>query len=143
VRPTRDQVFLEMAIVLSQRSTCARRAVGAILINGKGHIIGSGYNGVPTEWAHCIETACPGASLESGQGLEYCEAIHAEQNAIARCGNVDDVETLYVTTAPCVSCVKLLLNTGCQRIVYKDGYPTSGLKMWRECGRADERHEIL
>jgi dCMP deaminase len=66
--------------------------------------------------------ACPGADAVSGTKLDACEAIHAEQNAIAKCRDTWAIDTCYVTVSPCVSCVKMLMNTSCRRIVFRAPY---------------------
>ena len=80
--------FLKMAHLVSERGTCARRKVGCILVNSKKHVIATGYNGVSSNQEHCIDNPCKGARLKSGQGLDLCEAIHAEQNALLQCKDV-------------------------------------------------------
>lgn len=70
------------------------------------------------EYAH----SCAGATLPSGQGLDNCQAIHAEQNALLQCRDVMTIHTCYVTTSPCLTCVKLLMNTSCKRIVFSEPY---------------------
>lgn len=54
-RPTRDQLYTDMAILVSQRTTCLRRAVGCVLVNAKGHVLATGYNGVAAGQKHCNE----------------------------------------------------------------------------------------
>ena len=122
-RPSRDEVFLSMAREFSALATCSRRSVACILVNERGHIIGSGYNGPASGEPHCISTACAGAGMASGTGLSVCEAIHAEANALIRCSNIHEIHTAYVTTPPCRDCVKLLRNTACRRIVFTGDYP--------------------
>lgn len=53
MRPGKDEYFLKKAWATSERSTCVRRAVGCVLVNGLGHDVGSGYNGRPTGFDHC------------------------------------------------------------------------------------------
>lgn len=138
-RPTKDEYFLDMAAVVATRSTCLRRAVGCVLTDWDGHVLATGYNGRPAGLAHCNEAtlystapgqsfethyprACPGARSESGTDLDGCEAVHAEQNALLQCPDVRLVDTCYVTVSPCLTCVKLLMNTGCRRIVFIEPY---------------------
>jgi dCMP deaminase len=67
---------------------------------------------------------------------EGCDAIHAEQNALLQCSNVKEIEVAYVTTAPCVTCTKLLLNTSCRKIVFITSYPAETAKnLWEKSGR--------
>lgn len=79
--------------------------------------------------------ACPGAAAPSGEKLDACEAIHAEQNALLQCRDVWAIDTAYVTCSPCVHCAKLLLNTGCARIVYGTSYDERALELWSRAGR--------
>lgn len=80
--------------------------------------------------------ACPGAQAPSGTQLEGCYAIHAEQNALLQCRDVREVSTCYCTTSPCLTCTKLLLNTGCRRIVYREAYVNQDAAViWRRAGR--------
>lgn len=79
--------------------------------------------------------ACVGHGLPSGQ--DSCEAVHAEQNALLQCRDVDRIRTAYVTLSPCKPCMKLLLNTPCERIVFHEEHtdPWPG-EQWRKAGRA-------
>lgn len=122
-RLSRDSVYLRIASILAFRSTCTRKQVGCVLTDKEGKVLATGYNGVPSGWTHCIDVPCKGANSPSGTNLEHCEAIHAEQNALLQCPNTNDIQTCYVTHSPCLHCVKLLLNTGCSRIVFDIDYP--------------------
>lgn len=81
--------------------------------------------------------ACAGADSPSGTNLDACEAIHAEQNALLQCRDVREVRTAFVTTAPCVTCTKLLLNTGCREIIWLNDYPQAeaARALWEGAGR--------
>ena len=118
-----DEYFLKMARLASMRGACVRRKVGCILTNSLNHVIATGYNGRARGVSNCLETPCTGAELASGTGLEQCEAIHAEANALLQCHNVETIKTAYITASPCIHCVKLLMNTGCERIVFSEKYP--------------------
>jgi len=119
MRPTIDETMLSIASVLALRSTCAKLAVGCVLTDNKGRIIGTGYNGVPIGCRHCTDEPCPGA--EAPKGADLCEAVHAEQNALLQCREPDKIFTCYTTHAPCLRCTKLLLNTSCRSIMFRDG----------------------
>lgn len=126
-RPSWDEYFMDITKRVATRSTCLRRAVGAILVHDK-RIIASGYNGGPTGLAHCLDIGCLREKLgiPSGQQHELCRGIHAEQNAIiqaARYGVSIEGATLYCTTQPCTQCTKMLINAGITEIVYAEGYP--------------------
>ena len=133
VRPHKREYFMEIADVVASRSTCVRRAVGCVLINDLDQIIATGYNGRHRGAPNCnghSTSRCAGADSPTGSNLEGCEAIHAEQNALMQCANVHEIAVCFVTTAPCVHCVKMLLNTSCRIIVYGEEYAASGLKLW-------------
>ena len=126
-RPSWDEYFMDITRRVATRSTCLRRAVGAILVHDK-RIIASGYNGGPSGLAHCLDIGCLREKLgiPSGQQHELCRGIHAEQNAIiqaARYGVSIEGAVLYCTTQPCTQCTKMLINAGVTEIVYAEGYP--------------------
>lgn len=155
-RMTHEEYFSRMAQLVAARSTCLRRAVGCVLVDHRHHVLSTGYNGVAAGQPHCNEVsykkhalgeylhACKGANLPSGQGLDLCEAIHAEQNALLQCHDVYSIETCYCTAFPCITCTKLLLNTTCTRIVYIELYAhiEQALKLW--IGNTNERsvHQV-
>jgi len=125
-RPTWDQYFIDITHLVSTRSTCLRRQVGALLVKDR-NILATGYNGTPSGIRHCEETGCLRERLKvpSGERHELCRGLHAEQNAIiqaARHGVNIDGSTLYCTTMPCIICTKMLINAGIRRIVYDEGY---------------------
>lgn len=125
-RPSWDEYFMDITRRVATRSTCLRRAVGAILVHDK-RIIASGYNGGPSGLAHCLDIGCLREKLgiPSGQQHELCRGIHAEQNAIiqaARYGVSIEGSVLYCTTQPCTQCTKMLINAGITEIVYAEGY---------------------
>ena len=126
-RPTYDEYFMEMAYIVSKRSTCLRRKVGAILVKDK-HILSTGYNGAPKGLKHCSEVGCLRKTLDipSGERHELCRGLHAEQNAIIQAavfGTSITDSTLYCTNTPCVVCVKMLINAGVKEIIYSGDYP--------------------
>lgn len=129
MRPSKDETWLKVAAVVAERGTCARRRVGCVLVDLAGNVIATGYNGVARGMRHCIDVACSGVGFTSGQGLEKCEAIHAEQNALLQCKDVQAIHTCYVTVSPCIHCVKMLMNTGCRAIVFLSDYPDSHAAM--------------
>lgn len=122
MRPSKHVTFMAIAHLLSARSTCIRRGVGCVLVNDFDHIIGTGYNGAPAGAPHCTDTPCLGARLAHGHGLDACASIHAEQNALLQCGNVQDIAAIYTTSFPCSHCFKMLANTSCAQIFYDSEY---------------------
>ena len=135
-RPPTDFYFLKMAKLVSERGTCARRKVGCVFVNKRNHVIATGYNGNPAGFTHCIDDPCEGADSKSGTDLDKCKAIHAEQNALLQCKNVYDIDRVYTTLEPCIHCVKLLLNTTANQIIYGEKYVHKlARKLWEESGR--------
>ena len=124
-RPSFDEMFLNVAKVIATRGTCVRRQVGAVAIDKNNYILGTGYNGSAKNTPHCIDTPCKGANSESGTNLDSCDGTHAEQNLVAHVRNPLEIHTVYLTVSPCVSCVKLLIATGCKRIAFSKLYPNS------------------
>lgn len=117
--------MMRVAQVLGERATCVRRKVGCVLVDDKGQILSTGYNGVGRNLPHCIDHPCAGAAAGIGAGLDRCEAIHAEQNALLQCHDVNKIFSCYTTTMPCSHCTKLLLNTSCINVYYLEDYPNS------------------
>ena len=135
-RPSWDEYFLTMAVASASRGTCPRRQVGCVLVNRGNRILATGYNGNAPDEAHCIEVPCEHALAPRGAGLNKCPAVHAEVNAIAFCPDITKIHTAYVTHSPCVDCLKLLLISSCQRIVFAELYPhTEAKDRWLSAGR--------
>lgn len=126
MRPSLDEYFLRIAEVVATRATCARRQVGCVLVDQRNQILSTGYNGPPRGWPHCSENPCPGAHADRGTLLDVCEAVHAEANALIQCPDPNSIAVIYCTTEPCVSCVKLFLNTPARRVVFRDWYVGAG-----------------
>lgn len=126
-RPSWDEYFMEIASLVSSRSTCLRRQVGAVFVRDK-HIIATGYNGAPRGITHCLDTGCLREQLgiPSGERHEICRGTHAEQNAIIQAalhGVSTEGATLYCTHQPCILCAKMLINAGVKRVVFQGDYP--------------------
>ena len=125
-RPSRDDYFTALAFLVSERTTCLRRSVGAVLVKD-GRVLSTGYNGSPKGMAHCEDIGCLRQKLNipSGTRHELCRGVHAEQNAIiqaATAGVSTRGATLYCTHSPCVLCTKLMINSGIVEIVYCHPY---------------------
>ena len=125
-RPSWDAYFMELARVVSTRSNCSRRHVGAVIVRNR-HILSTGYNGTPYGVKNCFEGGCARCAhaTESGKHLDECLCVHAEQNAIcqAACyGLPIEGSTIYVTISPCLTCAKLIINSGIKEVVYDGDY---------------------
>jgi dCMP deaminase len=135
MRPCKNLYFMCLADLASTRATCLKRAVGCVLVDQRGHVLSMGYNGVSSGMPHCNEeNPCHNWDLPPGQ--DSCEAVHAEQNALLQCRDPWSIDTAYVTLSPCKACLKLLMNTSCQRIVFRaehsDPWPKA---QWEKMGR--------
>lgn len=132
-RPSWDDYFLDVARLVSRRSTCLRRSVGAVIVKDK-RILATGYNGAPSGLKHCEEVGCIRDKLKipSGERHELCRGLHAEQNALLQAAlygiSVKDA-SLYITNLPCIICTKMIINAGIKEIAIQSGYPD---KMSRE-----------
>lgn len=125
-RPDNDTYFMNMADLVSTRSTCLRRKVGAVIVKEK-RVLSTGYNGAPRRLKHCGEVGCVRErnNIASGTRHELCRGVHAEQNAVIQAayfGVSIKGGTIYTTAFPCVLCAKILINAGIEEVVYKDDY---------------------
>lgn len=85
-------------------------------------------------WVSYYPHKCAGAEHDSGQGLDICEAIHAEQNALLQCADVQKIHTVYVTVSPCRHCMKLIMNTSTKRVVFLSEYSQSSKDLADKAG---------
>jgi len=124
-RISKDDYFMKIAEVVSERGTCIKRKVGAVLIKDS-YIVSTGYNGAPSGFNHCTPETCVRQNLKSGEKPELCRGVHAEINCIIQAAihgtSILGNTTLYTTYFPCMSCLKLIINAGIKRLVYKEGY---------------------
>ncbi len=143
-----DKYFLEMCETISKNSTCLSRQIGAVLTRDN-IVISTGYNGPPRKIdpcnVRCINDpkleqelrdvgvdpfkamqsdTCPRRLLDipSGEGLEYCPAIHAEKNcllAAARNGvsSKDTIMYMNADITSCTQCFGALINSGVVELV--------------------------
>ncbi|HSH64874.1 MAG TPA: dCMP deaminase family protein [Bacteroidia bacterium] len=130
IRPSFDDIYMELAENLARRSHCVKAQVGAVLTKDT-RIVSLGYNGPPAGTHNCDEVwpeeGCPRDSKGS------CSlALHAEQNAIlyASKNNVSiEGATLYVTLSPCIACARVIFTTGIRKVFYLHSYADfKGLK---------------
>ncbi len=128
-RPSWEDYFMDIAVLVSKRSTCIRRSVGAVIVKGK-RILSTGYNGAPSGISHCLDVGCLRETMDipSGERHELCRGIHAEQNAIIQAAlygvSINDA-TIFCTNLPCSICAKMIINAGIKKIVYLYGYADS------------------
>lgn len=121
-RITRDVLLMNMALLMSKRSTCQRKAVGAI-ITRDGRIISTGYNGPRSHEPHCDSNHCDIAR-------SCTRSVHAETNAI-RFAQENSISLsgcrIYVTSEPCPGCSERIIESGICSVIYFDTYWNSGV----------------
>lgn len=135
-RPSWNEYFIEIAKVVSSRSTCLRRRYGAVIAKDN-VIISTGYNGAPRNAVNCVDLGtCKRQELNipSGERYELCEAVHAEQNAIIN-GAPERMKGATIFIAgfeednspaegkPCLLCRRMIRNAQISNVVYlmRDG----------------------
>jgi dCMP deaminase len=123
-RPGWDAYFLAGAAWVATRADCTRSAVGAILVNAKHEVRGTGYNGAPSGVPGCLTAnACPRGQRsysECAANSDYsnCIADHAERNALEHTPEAElPGATLYITRTPCPKCWTLIRACRIARVV--------------------------
>lgn len=132
----RDKInyYLDIADTVLKRSTCLRRAFGAIIVKND-EIISTGYNGAPRGRKNCNELgSCAREELKipRGQRYEICRSVHAEANAIISAARRDVLgSTMYLVgrnidtgafvenAAPCTMCKRLIINAGIATVIIR------------------------
>lgn len=121
----------------SLKSYCEKRHVGAILTDENGNIISSGFNDAPTGQKSCKAKygKCYRDHLKDKykvdntfKMLDYCRALHAEENAILnliRQGSRLSLNSkIYTTTFPCNMCANKIAELGnIKEVIYFEPYP--------------------
>lgn len=152
-RPTWDETWIAVARDIALRSPCDRDKVGAVIVDRSNRIVDTGYNGpprgMPREEAGCADW-CPRAKTGYMNGEPFpplspcyddCLAIHAEPNALLFSDRTRrEGGTIYVTSAVCFSCAKLVANSGLDAVVI-DGTrpavhraPHRSIEFMEKCG---------
>lgn len=127
--------YMGLAKEVATWSSCLSRNVGCILTVGR-RVVSTGYNGAPAGCKSCKELGfCLRKGSASGENLETCQAVHAEQNAItqaAKFGISVKGGDMYITTYPCSTCMKLIINSGIKRVFYLEEYNSPLTKKFAE-----------
>jgi dCMP deaminase len=128
-----DTYFMDIAYMVSTRSRCDRRHVGAVLVQGK-KLLGTAYNGAPSGVPDCSEAGCMISEeyelivqddKETMVKKQRCiRTIHAEQNLLLFTDRIDrEGSSVYVTDEPCWTCANMLANSGIKEVVFHRPYP--------------------
>ena len=117
--------YMSMADLVGSWSSCLSRKVGCIITVDR-RVVATGYNGAPAGIPSCRETGfCLREGSPSGENLDVCWAVHAEQNAITWAAKSETAlkgGDIYVTTFPCSTCMKLIISSGIKRVFYGEDY---------------------
>lgn len=121
-----SEFFMGVAELAAKRSKDPNTKVGACIVNGKNHILSTGYNGMPIG---CDDDQMPWEREGSFEDSKYAYVCHAELNAILNSnGRSLEGSILYVTNFPCNECAKAIIQAGIKKVIFKeDKYPSSDI----------------
>lgn len=112
MRISKEEMFLQIAEVVAQRSTCARLQVGSIIVDANlQDVISIGYNGNYKSGPNECDTTTPGS----------CGCLHSETNALLKAESRRDA-ILFTSHQPCFGCSKNLINYGIKRVYFRHTY---------------------
>jgi dCMP deaminase len=116
-RPSWDNIWMNFAHSISQRSPDAKHKVGAVIVTEDNtQVLSVGYNGDQKGGKNCRD------SLETGKS----GFIHAEINALIKCDyNHHKKKKMYLTLSPCDICAKAIINAGISEVIYDHVYEQS------------------
>jgi len=135
-RPPFEQLYMNFALALAERSTCQRLKVGCVVTSEDySYVYGIGYNGN----AKGLPNECD--SKEPGK----CGCIHSEHNALLKV-NVPSTtpKIAFVTHQPCVYCAKCIINKGgFKKVYYAHPYRLQdGIDILKQVGITVELYDI-
>lgn len=127
---------MKAAEVYANLSYCNRRRVGCVIV--KDHrIVSIGYNGTPPGEDNTCE--------DSSGAVTLPHVIHAEDNALRKLDHDPSAAqgaALFVTTAPCASCAKLIIQRNIDSVFYRDTYRSEeGIRLLEAAGIAVSKIE--
>ncbi len=117
-RASWNNYFMDIAKMVSERSTCDRNHVGSVIVKNR-TILSTGYNGSIAGTPHCDDE---GHLMENGHCVR---TVHSEANAIIQAAkngvNINN-SSIYCTSMPCWNCFKLIANSGIKKIFFGMDY---------------------
>ncbi|MEI7811561.1 MAG: deaminase [Ignavibacteria bacterium] len=139
IRPSWDDYFLKLAMLVSERSTCPRMHCGCVLVRDR-QILSTGYNGSIPGSSHCEDVGCYIVD-------NHCvRTIHAEMNAIIQCsahGISTSGAVAYVTNMPCTNCSKALIAAKIKEIIiFSDYHDTLAEEFFENAGIIIRRQKV-
>ncbi len=152
-RPSWHEYFMMLAKLVSARSTCNSRKIGAVIVRSN-RILATGYNGAVHGALHCIDQGpefCLRRSIgaHDADKYNYCISSHAEVNAIdqaARFGTPLEGAILYCTLEPCNWCFKQLIQAGIKEIYFEESYDSRNKEFdlyWRQIMESHESIRVF
>ena len=131
---------MQMAELTATLSYAKRLQVGALIVKGN-RIVGTGYNGMPTDWENDCEIEV------NGELKTKVEVLHAETNAIAKVAQSTETSegsTMFCTHAACLDCAKLIYQSGIATLYFKHEYrDDAGIKFLKLSGVNVHNHVQL
>ena len=133
-RRDKRNYYLDLAEMVSKRSTCLRRAYGAVIVKND-EVISTGYVGAPrgrqncSDMGYCIRSEL---NIPRGERYELCRSVHAEANAIISASRDKMIDsTMYLTgverdgsyvanSCCCSMCKRMVINAGIKEVVIRD-----------------------
>lgn len=109
IRPSWDDIFMELAFCFRKRSPDNSTKHGAAIVSPDRSQISMGYNGYPKNCSH--------EKMPKGRPDKYLVTIHAEHNAILNASFPLRGSTLYVTGVPCNFCWMVIIQKEISRVV--------------------------
>ena len=111
-----DEYFMGIAVFTSLRSKDPGSKVGAVIVNRKNHIIGTGYNGFI---AGIDESEFSWQREGEWLATKYPYVVHAEANAIlnSTTSNLENCR-IYTTLFPCNECAKKIAQKEIKEVIY-------------------------
>lgn len=114
------KLFMSIAQLFAEQSTCDRAMVGAVLVRD-GRIISTGFNGSLSKQPHCSDKNVGHLMVEG-----HCiRSVHGEMNTIifaAKNGIETKGAVIYTTHYPCLHCLKMLIGAGIKKVYYHTPY---------------------
>ena len=149
-RRDKDNYYLDLAEIVSQRCTCIRRHYGAVIVKND-EVISTGYVGAPRGRKNCSDLGiCIREKMQipRGERYELCRSVHAEANAIISCSRDKMIgASLYLTGKECKTgeyiknscccsmCKRMVINAGIAYVYVrddKDNYRKIDVNDWVE-----------
>ena len=133
----RDKInyYLDLAEMVSLRSTCLRRKYGAVIVKND-EVIATGYVGAPRGRKNCTDIGTcirQELNIPRGERYELCRSVHAEANAIISASRdkmigssmylagVDAQTGEYIPNSnSCSMCKRQIINAGIEKVYIRD-----------------------